>query len=418
MNRLWKLFKNSNMERIGAVPQKNWLARDRYGLRSSQLITKGLALSLIAIVVLVFIAVASPAHSEAVQDRQNERSTAPAPLPKGRSALSDMLIPPDRRLGRFDVDLGLPSGGDRSMVQTNYMMANILSLAVSAKLITASKRQCSIVLSPASYPLIEAYMRMLEASAPRDQVRRICLDAFRRILSVVENDDSSISKAIDDLKTRDTWARGSSAGSPLRSFAALSEAVRRIYDEDSTVHALLSIRDTHYATIAVAQFRQWMETVRRSDQMRLLTDDPELDAEGDVFQRHINAWHEMPTPKKSMDFIEVNGFGPVNIRAAVLVAITPSPDGKVRNDVVEKYCRNRSNAKVNPADRIFPRCRFESVFHQEGWIQFYYLAEDGQDESLRRLAADIARDPDVLALAATKRDGGRAGRPYLVFFGY
>jgi hypothetical protein len=326
-------------------------------------------------------------------------------------------VPPDRRLGRFDIDLGLPVGGDRASVQKNYMMMNILSSAISTKSITASKR-CDIILHGSSFPLVAVYMRMREDSAPRDQARRICLDVFRRLFSAIENDDTAISKAIDDLKTTDTWARGSPATPRLRSWAAISEAVRQIYDEDSTVHTLLSIRDAHYATITVAQFRRWMEDVRRSARMRLLTDDPELDAEGDIFERDVNAWHEMPTPKKSIDLIEVNDFGSADIRAAVLVAIKPPSDGKVRNDVVEKYCREKWNPKVDAADKAFPRCGFEGVFYQETWIEFYYLAEDGPDETLRRLAADIARDPGVLALAAMKRDGGRAGHPYLVFFGH
>ena len=299
---------------------------------------------LLALFVFGCIAFPPQAHSEGVQHRHSELSNSPAPLPKGRNAPNDMLVPPDRRLGRFDIDLGLPAGGDQASVQTNYMMLNILSSALSIKVITASKLQCSIFLAPAAYPLIQAYM---EGSAPRDQVRRICLDAFRRTLSVVEDDDSAIRKAIDDLKTRDTWARGSSAASRSRSRSAISEAVRRVYDEDSTVHALLSVRSTHYASITVAQFRQWMETVRQSGRMRLLTDDPELAAEGDIFERDVNAWHEIPTPKKSIDVIEVNDFGPVDVRVAVLVAVKPPPDGKVRNDAVEKYCRNVRNTKAD-----------------------------------------------------------------------
>ena len=55
--------------------------------------------------------------------------------------------------------------------------------------------------------------------------------------------------------------------------------------------------------------------------MRWVTDDPLLDAEGGTFERDINAWHEMPTPKKAMELIEINGFGPADIRAAVLVAV-------------------------------------------------------------------------------------------------
>jgi hypothetical protein len=397
-----------------------WVRRhreSRYCLRLCQPSVRGLGLSVIGIAVFVCIAFASRVHSEGIQGRSNELSTARTPLPKGRSAFDDVRVPADRRLGRFDVDLGLPAGGDRASVQTNYLMMNILSSAISTRSITASKR-CGIILHSASYPLIQVYMWMLEASAARDQERRICLDVFRRLLGEIENDDAAIRKAIDNLKTRDAWAHGSSTSSPLRSLAAMREAIRQIYDEDSTVHALVSIRAAHYAAIAVDQFRQWMENVRRSGPIRWLTDDPQLDGEGGIFERDINAWHEMPTPKRSMELIEINGFGPADIRAAVLVAVKLPADEKNANGVLEKYCRGKWNPKVDPADRTFPRCEFENVFFREMWVQFYYLTEDGTDETLRRLAADIARDPDVLALAAMNRDDGRAGHPYLVFFGY
>ena len=404
-------------ERVRVISRKKRLARDRYCLRLCQPSVRGLGLSVIGIAVFVCIAFASRVHSEGIQGRPNELSTARTPLPKGRSAFDDVRVPPDRRLGQFDIDLGLPAGGDRASVQTNCLMMNILSWAISRRSITASKR-CDIILHSASYPLIQVYMWMLEASAARDQERRICLDVFRRLLGEIENDAAAIRKAIDDLKTKDTWMHGSSASSPLRSSAAMRQAIRRIYDEDSTVHALLSIGDAHYATMTVEQFRHWMQNVRRSGPMRWLTDDPLLDAEGGTFERDINAWHEMPTPKKAMELIEINGFGPADIRAAVLVAVKLPADEKNANGVVEKYCRGKWNAKIDPADRIFPRCGFENVFFREMWVQLYYLAEDGTDETLRRLAADIARDPDVLALAAMNRDGGRAGHPYLVFFGH
>ena len=173
----------------------------------------------------------------------------------------------------------------------------------------------------------------------------------------------------------------------------MRQAIRRIYDEDSTVHALLSIGDAHYATMTVEQFRHWMQNIRRSGPMRWVTDDPLLDAEGDTFERDINAWHEISTPKKAMELIEINGFGPADIRAAVLVAVKLPADEKSANRVVEKYCREKRNAKVDPADRTFPRRGFENVFFREMWVQFYYLAEDGTDETLRRLAADIAEIP-------------------------
>jgi hypothetical protein len=367
----------------------------------------------------LFVCAAFPllAYSQEVPGRLSEPATTRAPLPKGRGALHDMLVPLDRRLGRFDIDLGLLPSGDRLTVQTNHMMANILSSAISKKIITASNRQCSIVLSPSSYPLIEAYMIKTEPSDPLDLVRRICIDEFRRIFGTLENDESSITRAIDDLKARDNWTKGSSATPRLRGWRAISEAVRRIYVEDSTVHALLSVTSADYSSITSAHFRQWFQKVRRSNRIRFLSDDPALASEAGIFERDTYAWREMDMRKKSTALVEVNDWGSVDVRAAVLVAVEMPADGKIRNDVVEKYCRGKWNSKVDASDKTLPRCRFETVFHQEGWIQFYYSVEDGADESLRRLAADLAQDPAVLALAAMKRNDGKAGHPYLVFFG-
>jgi hypothetical protein len=204
----------------------------------------------------------------------------------------------------------------------------------------------------------------------------------------------------------------------MRSWSAISEAVRRTYVEDGTVHALLSVRSADYVAITAVHFREWMQEVRRSNRIRFLSDDPTLASEADIFERNTDAWREMDIRKKSTALIEVNDWGPVDVRAAVLVAVELPADGKIRNDVVEKYCRGKWNSKVDAADKTLPRCQFETIFHREAWIEFHYLAEDGPDESLRRLATDIAQDPAVLALAAMKQNDGKAGHPYLVFFGH
>jgi len=381
-------------------------------------VIRGLRVILVSLSLFLCAAFPPLAYSQESPSRLSESATTSAPLPKGRSALNDMFVPLDRRLGRFDIDLGLSPPSDRLTVQTNYMMANISSVAISKKIITASGRRCSMVLSPSSYPLIEAYMTMTESSASRDQVTRICVDEFLRIFTTVENDESSITAAIDDLKARDNWANGSSATPRLRGWRAISEAVRRIYVEDGAVHALLSVRYANYAAVTFAHFQEWIQEVRRSHRIRFLSDDPTIAPEADIFERNTHVWREMDIRRKSTALIEVNDWDSADVRAAVLVAIELPADGKIRNDVVEKYCRGKWNSKVDASDKTLPRCRFETVFHQEGWIEFYYSAEDGAGESLRRLAADLAQDPAVLALAAMKRNDGKVGHPYLVFFGH
>jgi hypothetical protein len=264
-----------------------------WGIRGAKRAIKGLGVIQLSLSLFVCAAFPLLAYSQEVPGRLSEPATTRAPLPKGRSALNDMLVPLDRRLGQFDIDLGLLPRGDRLTAQTNYMMANILSAVISKKIITVSGRQCSIVMSPTSYPLIEAYMTMTEPSAPRDQVRRICIDEFRRIFGVVENDESSIRNAIDNLKTRDTWANGSSTTPRLRDWRAISEAVRRIYVEDGTVHALLSVRSADYAAITFAHFQEWIREVRRSNRIRFLSDDPALTSEADISERDTHVWREM-----------------------------------------------------------------------------------------------------------------------------
>jgi hypothetical protein len=388
-----------------------------WGIRGAKRAIKGF-LSGAWLSLSLFVCVAFPllAYSQESPGRLSEPTTTHAPLPKGRSAAHDMLVPSDSRLGRFDIDLGFLPSDDRLIVQTNQMMASILSSAITKEIIFASKGRCSMVLSPSSYPLIEAYMIKTQPSDPLDQVRRICIDEFRRIFGAVENDDSLITSAIDDMKTRDNWTRGASATPRMRSWSAISEAVRRIYVEEGAVHALLSIRSADYAAITSAHFRKWLQNLRRSNRIRFLSDDPALASEAGIFERDTHVWREMDLRKKTTALIEMNISGS-GVRAAVLVAIKPPADGRVRNDVVEKYCRGKRSSESDAADKALPRCRIESVFHQETWIEFHYFAEDGTDESLRLLAAGIAQDPAVVALAAMKQNDGKAGHPYLVFFG-
>jgi hypothetical protein len=131
----------------------------------------------------------------------------------------------------------------------------------------------------------------------------------------------------------------------------------------------------------------------------------------------------MPMSKKSNDIIELSDFDTPSIRAAVLVAVDPPPDGRVNNDVVAKHCSVKPWDPVATADastrvaQLRSGCWFQNVLGRETWVAFYFRADDGPDDVLRRATTAIAADPVVVALAARRSDGGRIGKPYVIWFG-
>src|SRR5262249_54919190 len=160
--------------------------------------------------------------------------------------------PPNLRLGTFAIDLGLVNDDDGLSVQLNYVMTSVLARTLSRKMTITYG--CNVALWATSYDVIQAFMYKSSQSASSEPVRASCIENFKRLLGVIERDDVLVRRAIEELRRDNTRSR------QTRFFITdvangAHEAVRQIYEERSTIHSLLSVEGTHFASVSAENFR-------------------------------------------------------------------------------------------------------------------------------------------------------------------
>jgi hypothetical protein len=358
------------------------------------------------------------------QENENDSGQAGFPL-NTQNGLGALSYPADVRLGSFAVDLGLPNEGDRLSIQRSYALAGVLSAVVEEQLERTSHGDCHLFLAPLRYPFLRGFMYRSDDAEPSEKARPFCFGLLKQVLSAAWFGDSLIRRQVAETERRAqdySPADAKRTGVPLMldDFVAAHDALRAIYDERSTVHALLSLKVEQYASITPEGFRDWVEQIRQSGRIRLLTEDQALQRDLQLSEQDRRAsLPPMRTQKTSAEVISLSEMHTQSFRAAVMIAIDALSDPRLAkdpavNDVVKKYC---PATKSEIADPVRNPCSFEDIFGRETWICFFFLTDASPDDRLNDAVAKIATDPAVIALAARKHEGGRAGKPYIVWFG-
>jgi hypothetical protein len=129
----------------------------------------------------------------------------------------------------------------------------------------------------------------------------------------------------------------------------------------------------------------------------------------------------IPMTKKPERELRLGEFDSSAIRAAVLVAVDPPENEKIRNEVTAKYCRDKAYLDERDAGKrdlsLQVHCMADGVLGREYWLAMYVGDDDGPDESLRKKVKTIASDAAVVHLAAQRSHDGEVGHPYIVLFG-
>jgi hypothetical protein len=343
------------------------------------------------------------------------------------NTLGELVVPADLRLGTFAVDLGLSLDSPIGSIQKDYMMTSIFASIAGKMTLTRSNQTCDAVFSEGYYPFIRAFMYKAKSIDPSKNARAACVEVIKSVLNDVEVRSQLMRGAVRDIRqlrsSRAARADVALSFPLLVATDSIHEAIRRIYDDRSVIHALLSINADQYESIEPDDFRTWMQINRNRGLIRLLSEDPQMwPFLGTTEAEQMPFLPPMSTRKKPGALVEIKDLDAGAIRAAVLVAVDSVPGAKIRNAAVKKYCREKWNedAKDIASDltqSVRTHCLFEDEFGREAWAALYFNADDGPDETLRNRAKEIAADPIVVNLAARESADGEVGHPYVVLFG-
>jgi hypothetical protein len=325
-----------------------------------------------------------------------------------RDGVAEMFHPANVRLGHFAVDLGLPSDGPD--VQIHHAMASLFGVLVADQLERISHGDCNLDLTASLYPFLGGFMFRSDDAEPSEKTGPFCFGLLKQLISKGQFSDGLIKRWTAELR----WWFGHNPPDD----APIHNALLAIYDERSTVYRLLSDHSTIFESITVGAFRDWMEHVRASGRIRLLTEDDALQRSlGIPAQDRAAMLPAITMTKTSADVIDVKECR-AGIRAAVMIAIEEPADPVVTNDpavneAIAKYCPRKQS---DLDDRWVP-CVFRGGYGHETWIIISFRTVDGMDDKLRTSISDIMADPAIIALAARKREGSRPGKPFIVWFG-
>ena len=349
-----------------------------------------------------------------------------APRLRTTSSFGQSIVPANRRLGTFAVDLGLSLEGEPAVIQRDYLMARILSRVGSKLTELKSDRKCHLVLSADYYPYLRGFLSKSNSSDASDDARFACITIFRAALNQISVDkDDLISEVLLDLhsdlvRNRQTGPDVARKLPVLAATRILNETIRRLYDGSGLAHALLSADPDELAKIGPTEFLTWFRGVFDRSSVRLISEDQQMwPVLGVTSENEMPLLPEMPLLKPVNHAFAVRDLDTSAIRATVLIAIDPPAGGKVRDEALVKYCPGLSEAadeNVKENSTKF-HCWFQDLFGRETWAAIYFDADEGADTALRQRARQIAEDPAIIDLAAKRSEGGRPGRPYVVVFG-
>jgi hypothetical protein len=371
------------------------------------------ACNYIFLCVLIFVALDSSGGAQDAMKRPRRLSTY--------SPMGALVVPANRRLGTFAIDFGLSLDGPTQSIQTNYLMERIFS-GVGQRLAQAlSSQRCRTVLNAGSYPFVSAFMYKSQESDATNDARAACAAVFDNVLENIGVNELGVVMEVMHAENMELTRRHEITPEAAQKFPvlvairSLREAIRRLYSGDSAIHALLSVSQEQLSSIVLSDFQKWMRDRREDRRIRLLTEDTEMWPY--IGRTEAEQMPILPTTSTLKESARILGLKDIDVRAirvAVLAAVDVPQEGKMRNQVVEKYCRGSTSGNSNISQ---PHCWFENIFEQEAWICLYFDADDGADDLLRKRAQEIAADPIVIGLSAQRNNGEQVGHPYVVTFG-
>jgi hypothetical protein len=215
----------------------------------------------------------------------------------------------------------------------------------------------------------------------------------------------------------------STDGDMLEAVAILDEVLKHIYEENSAMHALVSVGPEDFESISAELFITWLER-ERSNRSMALTSLVMCSSDEEISNaRPSNG--EMPysniiRPQTiSLTMPKAKSLASRLLSRVVLVGGDFRPENSpLRSSATRKYCGHQSIfSTVKPGISFEARthCLTDFVHNTDTWVLIFCDPEScTSDEVAEKVAAAIADDPEVVALGKESAQNGQARGPYLI----
>lgn len=334
------------------------------------------------------------------------------------SFFGSVIAPPERQLGEFRVELQRPAYNDRRAVQDHLVNSTVWARSLISRLAHKTSGSCGALVS-APFPDLRVFLRR----GPPREGRDSSLDCAVVLQGMLNSapDAGDIARVATDEASRLLKTRSAPAGPPIEASNILKGLLTKIYDENSLMHALVSVDYEAFQSFNLDNFQAWVRSQQAARTLQLTPlrfCGPEIDSSS---ARDTGA-QQLPLsrtiPAQAIDYsIEENG--PIAgrwLRRVVIVGEGAAvANSRSERPALAKYCSKTH--KVESSSTIVnvkAKCVRDLLF-DDSWIAFYCDPADCRSEHETEAAINkIASDPDVLALAKDNLTEGKPRGPYIV----
>jgi hypothetical protein len=319
----------------------------------------------------------------------------------------------NRPVHEYKVILRAPNYKNARAAQEHLVFMSVLTQVLFYEAASRSGGQCHIFASVSLFPDIRVIIK--------DSLEPQCSDEVREILAGFTPGAEIIGKISSALVA----SANSKSPSGFMSEAqnVLAEFLKRVYEEDSIMHALVSVRAENFTAISASSFAQWLQSQRSGGSLALAplemckSDEEILKARpsnGELPYSNIIAPQtvtlKMPESQQATSF---------RLSHAVVVGSDPHPiNWPLQSAATKKYCGRENIFSTGPENNSFrarTRCLIEVVRNTDTWMTLFCDPSDCPSEDLaEKVAITIANDSEIDALAKNSARNNQLRGPYLI----
>jgi hypothetical protein len=325
---------------------------------------------------------------------------------------------PNKQMREFRVSLQAPDFSNIPSVKQHHTFATILTRILLAEVSSRSRGQCNIMASTSLFPDLRIGVYY---NAEMDQSDK-CSNLVKDILVTFSPSQDSINQITASIAGGMKYSATHAAGYMSEANNALNDVLKYIYEQDSVMHALVSVSTSDFESALPSSFLDWLGVQRFSDRMALTP--LVMCNSADEISNAERSNETMPysnviAPQAIALPLPENQSSPPRLHYLVVVGGDSGPENAVvRSAATDKYCHHEHEYPSGPTGAPFlarTRCLTEIFHNTDTWIALFCDPRDCSSAELaQKVAAGIANDPDVVALSKAFAKHGQARGPYLV----
>jgi hypothetical protein len=333
-----------------------------------------------------------------------------------RNAVIRSASEPATQLYEFKISLNQPDYENLEATKQHLTFATVLTRLLIAESASRSRSECSVIASTSLFPNIRVGVR---SSLKLDD----CVGLIHDIASEFTPSNELVERTASSIASAKKFAAKNPAGFMTEAGNILNKALKNIYEENSAMHALVSVGPNDFEFLSVSLFNDWLRNQRAKETMSLVPlviceSDQEL-ANTRPSNGNMPYSNVLPPQTISLRVGKVASANPQRLSYLVIIGGDRRPENSpLRSTATREFCEREHTFRLEPDGKAFSartHCLTEIIHNADTWVALFCDPKDcGSAELAEKVAMAVANDPLVLALTAENALNGQSQGPYII----